>query len=98
MENENKKEEMSYKEKFIQMNKEAKATWIVAAISFIVWLAGGFGIYLLVGNSWTILGMPAWFVIGSFGCWFVGIIGVVYLLKFVFKDFDLGHDEEDSNE
>lgn len=44
------KEHLSYKEKFIQMNKEAKATWIVGAISFIVWLAGGFGVYLLVGT------------------------------------------------
>ncbi len=98
MENKKEKEELSYKEKFIQMNKEAKATWIVGLISFIVWLAGGFGVYLLAGNSWTILGMPAWFVLGSFDCWFVGIIGVVYLLKFVFKDFDLGDDEEDINE
>ena len=98
MENKKEKEELSYKEKFIQMNKEAKATWIVGLISFIVWLAGGFGVYLLAGNSWTILGMPAWFVLGSVGCWFVGIIGVVYLLKFVFKDFDLGDDEEDINE
>ena len=98
MENKKEKEELSYKEKFIQMNKEAKATWIVGLISFIVWLAGGFGVYLLAGNSWTILGMPAWFVLGSFCCWFVGIIGVVYLLKFVFKDFDLGDDEEDINE
>lgn len=98
MENKKEKEELSYKEKFIQMNKEAKATWIVGLISFIVWLAGGFGVYLLAGNSWTSLGMPAWFVLGSFGCWFVGIIGVVYLLKFVFKDFDLGDDEEDINE
>ena len=98
MENKKEKEELSYKEKFIQMNKEAKATWIVGLISFIVWLAGGFGVYLLAGNSWTILGLPAWFVLGSFGCWFVGIIGVVYLLKFVFKDFDLGDDEEDINE
>lgn len=92
------KEHLSYKEKFIQMNKEAKATWIVGAISFIVWLAGGFGVYLLVGNTWTILGMPAWFVLGSFGCWFTGIIGVAYLLKFVFKDFDLDEDEGDCNE
>lgn len=42
--------------------------------------------------------MPAWFILGSFGCWFAGIIGVVYLLKFVFKDFDLESDEEDTNE
>ena len=86
---------LSYKEKFIQMNREAKATWILAAICFLVWLAGGFGTYLLVGSSWTILKMPAWFVLGSFGSWFVAIIGVAYLVKNVFVDFDLDDDDEE---
>ena len=65
---------LSYKEKFIQMNREAKATWTLAAICFLVWLAGGFGVYLAVGNTWTIFKMPAWFVLGSFGSWFTAII------------------------
>lgn len=88
-------EDYSYKEKFIQMNKEAKATWIVGGITFAVWLLGGFGVYLLVGNEWKILEMPAWFVLGSLGSWGVGIAGVVYLVKKVFKNFDLGADEEE---
>ena len=85
---------LTYKEKFIQMNKEAKATWIVAAICFLVWLAGGFGVYMTAGNAWTICRMPAWFVLGSFGSWFAAIIGVVYLVKYVFVDFDLDEEEE----
>ncbi len=86
---------LTYKEKFIQMNKEAKATWIVAAICFLVWLAGGFGVYMATGNSWTICRMPAWFVLGSFGSWFAAIIGVAYLVKYVFVDFDLDEEEEE---
>ena len=38
--------------------------------------------------------MPAWFVLGSFGSWFAAIIGVVYLVKYVFVDFDLDEEEE----
>ena len=89
---------MSYKEKFIQMNKEAKATWILAAICFTVWLAGGFGVYLLVGSSWRILKMPAWFVLGSLGSWLVSVLGVIYLVKFVFVDFDLNCTDDEEEE
>lgn len=92
---ERKLKKLTYKEKFIQMNKEAKATWILAVICFLVWLAGGFGVYGLVGNSWTICKMPAWFVLGSFGSWITAIIGVVILTKKVFVDFDLEDDEEE---
>lgn len=89
---------MTYKEKFIQMNKEAKATWIVGFITFAVWLLGGFGVYLIFGSDFTILKLPGWFVLGAIGSWIVGIIGVVYLIKNVFKDFDLGTDDEDYKE
>ena len=32
-------------------------------------------------------------MISCFGSWFLSIAGVVYLVKHVFKDFDLGEEE-----
>ncbi len=86
-------QKMSEKEKFIQMNKEAKATWIVGFIIMAFWFITGFGIYAVCGSEWTILGMPAWMVISCIGSWFLSIIGVVFLVKKVFKDFDLNEEE-----
>ena len=86
-------QKMTYKEKFIQMNKEAKATWIITAIIIVFWWITGFGIYAVSGASTTILSMPAWFMISFFGSWFLSIILVVVLVKNVFVDFDL--DDED---
>ena len=86
-------QKMSEKEKFIQMNKEAKATWIVGFIVMAFWFITGFGIYAVCGAEWTIFGIPAWMMISCFGSWFLSIAGVVYLVKHVFKDFDLGEEE-----
>ena len=80
-------------EKFIQMNKEAKATWIVAAIIIVYWFLSGFGVYAVWGAEWTILGMPAWFVLSCFGSWILSMVLVALMVKKVFKDFDL--EEED---
>lgn len=84
---------MTYKEKFIQMNKEAKATWIAAAVIIVYWFLSGFGVYAIWGAEWTILGMPAWFVLSCFGSWILSMVLVALMVKKVFKDFDL--DEED---
>lgn len=86
-------EKMTYQEKFIQMNKEAKATWIVAAIIIVYWFLSGFGVYAVWGAEWTILGMPAWFVLSCFGSWILSMVLVALMVKKVFKDFDL--EEED---
>lgn len=91
-------EKMTYKEKFIQMNKEAKAIWILGFIVFFVWLVGGFGVYMIAGSDFRIFTLPGWFVIGTLGCWIVAIIGLVYLLKHVFKNFDLGEEGGDGDE
>ena len=80
---------MSYKEKFVQMNKEAKATWIVAAVIIIFWWLAGFGVYGAFGFVLTILGMPAWFVLSCFGSWILSIVLVAYLIKKVYKDLEL---------
>lgn len=82
-------QKMSYKEKFVQMNKEAKATWIAAAIIIAFWWITGFGIYGASGATATILGMPAWFMVSCFGSWFLSIALVWFLISKVFINFDL---------
>ncbi|MEA5082750.1 MAG: YhdT family protein [Lachnospiraceae bacterium] len=82
-------QKMSYKEKFVQMNKEAKATWIAAAIVIAFWWITGFGIYGASGATTTILGMPAWFMVSCFGSWFLSIALVWFLITKVFVNFDL---------
>jgi uncharacterized membrane protein YhdT len=88
-------QKMSYKEKFVQMNKEAKATWIAAIIVIAFWWISGFGVYAACGAEWTILGMPAWFMLSCFGSWILAIIAVVFITSKVFKDFDLDDDEKE---
>ena len=89
---------LSYKEKFIQMNKEARATWIIAAIIIIFWWIGGFGGYKLFGEDFFLFSMPAWFVISCFGSWILSVLLVLFLIKKVYKDFELeDNDKENSN-
>lgn len=89
-------QKMSEKEKFIQMNKEAKATWIAGFIVMVFWWVSGFGIYKIWGSEWTILGIPAWVIISCFGSWILSIILVTFLVKKVFKDFDLKEEEHEN--
>jgi len=84
-------EKMSYREKFIQMNREAKATCVVAVILIAFWWITAFG---LAGLDSTIFHMPVWFVVSCFGVWILSIILVVYLVTKVFKDFSLEHEDD----
>ena len=76
-----------------QIRKEARATAILFAICFL-WHAG-FG-YLLNGSPVKVFGLPLWWVLSTPGVFVVALIGVVYLLKCVFKDSSL--DDEDEGE
>lgn len=85
-------QKLTYKEKFVQMNREARATWAVFALNFVVWFAGGLGIYWVWGSTPKLLGMPAWFTVGVIGSWVVTVGAVMYITKYVFTDFDLDDD------
>ena len=85
-------EKMSYRDKFIQMNKEAKATWLVAAVLIAFWWIAAFGVARI---DFTILNMPGWFVVSCFGVWILSIILVSVLVTKVFKNFSL---EDEDNE
>lgn len=82
---------MTYKEKFIQMNKEARATWILFFIMAAWWLGTGLG---LKDVQATILGLPLWIFLSTIGTVILGSIGTVILTKFVFKNFSLEDDDE----
>ena len=79
-------EKMSYREKFIQMNKEAKATWAVMAILIAFWWIAGFGASRI---DYAIFHMPGWFVVSCLGVWILSVILVTYLTTRVFKNFSL---------
>ncbi|MCL2009204.1 MAG: YhdT family protein [Synergistaceae bacterium] len=83
-------EKMSYREKFVQMNKEAKATWAVMAVLIAFWWITGFGVSRF---DCVIFNMPGWFVLSCLGVWVLSIVLVTALTTKVFKNFNLEDDE-----
>lgn len=83
---------LNYKEKFIQMNKEARATWILFLIMLLWWIFTG--IFLKDVNI-KIFYMPLWAFLSTIGTMIISTIGVIILVKKVFVNFELDEDEED---
>ena len=83
-------DEMTREQKDAQIRREARATLILFAICFIwnVVLA-----YALSGSGIRIGGLPLWWVVSVPGMFLIAVVGVVYLLKNVFVDFDLEDSE-----
>jgi uncharacterized membrane protein YhdT len=82
---------LSRKEKHDQCMKEIKSTLIVVALCCIWHVASAF---LLNGTGLYFLGMPAWLSVSVFGTIILALVGVWYLLKFVFVDFEYDDEEE----
>lgn len=82
---------MSYKEKFIQCNKEAKATWILFVVMMAWWWITGIG---LKDVNMTIMGLPLWVFLSTIGTVILASLGTWVLTRFVFKDFSLEADDE----
>ena len=67
---------MKRSEKFVQANREAKATWIALALVILFWYAAGFGLEIQRLNFpytiWVIGGcIGTWlFAVWFAGCWF----------------------------
>ena len=70
--------------------KEIKATMLVVVVCFLWHVLTAF---LLNSKGGTLFHMPLWFVVSVFGTIILAIIGVFWLLKFVFVDFS--YDEEE---
>lgn len=86
---------LTEEEKHKQILKEVKATLILIAV-VAIWHIGF--AFLLDGVDVLILGMPLWFFVSTIGAFAISVIGVILLLKFVFKDFDLGEEGGEDND
>ena len=84
---------MSKEQKHEQCLKEIKATLIVTGICSAWHIITAFA---LNGSGLYFLGMPAWFSVSVFGTIVLALLGVWFLMKKVFVDFD--YDDEDAEE
>lgn len=85
------KKPVTREEKDRQVRKEARATLLLFFICF-VWNVGF--AYGLSGTGIRCMGLPLWWLVSTPGMFVVAVVGVVYLLKKVFVNFDLNDEEE----
>lgn len=86
---------LTYKEKFIQMDREAAATAICAAIIMAAFWAA---LLLLKDSPETLFEMPLWFSVSCLGGYVLSVVAVIFLVKRYFRDFDLDQDAPDETE
>ncbi|MBQ4494202.1 MAG: YhdT family protein [Selenomonadaceae bacterium] len=79
-------------EKFSLVRREAIYTGLALAGLIIFWLIAGFG---TASSEIKIFHLPLWAVLGSIGVWLVAIVISAILSKILFKDIDLGGDDDD---
>ena len=82
---------MKRSEKFVQANREAKATWIALALVILFWYVAGFG---LENSTVEFFHTPIWVIGGCIGTWLFAVLVCWVLVRFIFKDFDLEDGEE----
>ncbi len=85
---------MTTREKFQQINKEAKATLLVLLLVVLFWTISGIGVSRL---NITIFHTPLWAITGCIGTWIFSVVAVWVLVKKVFKNFDLEEEEEENH-
>lgn len=90
-----KMENMNNEQKHQQILREVKATFILIAI-VAAWHIG-FG-FLLEDIHMLILGMPLWFFVSTIGAFVISAAGVIFLVKKIFKNFDLGDEVDEIND
>lgn len=85
---------MNEKEKFEQINREARATGIVLVLIVLFWAVAGLG---LSHSGIVIYHTPLWIITGCIGTWLFAIAAVIFLVKKVFRDIPFDDEEEDSH-
>lgn len=85
------KMQMTPEQKEKQIRKEARATLLLFLICFL-WNVGF--AYGLSGTGARLFGLPVWWLVSTPGMFVIAVIGVVFLLKKVFVNFDLEDTEE----
>ena len=82
---------MNEAQKFSLVKREAIYTGIALAGLIIFWLMAGFG---TASSEIKIFHLPLWAILGSIGVWIVAITISAILSKILFKDVDLGGDND----
>ena len=85
---------LTRQEKHEQCMREIRGTLIVVLICCAWHIASAF---LLNGTGLYFLGMPAWFSVSTFGTIILSLIGVWYLLKQVFINFEYDDEGREKN-
>ena len=83
---------MNDAQKFSLVRREAIYTGLALVGLIIFWLIAGFG---TASADVKIFHLPLWAVLGSVGVWFVAIFISAVLSKVLFKDVDLGGDDDE---
>ena len=86
------KQKMTESEKFSVVRREALYTGVALALLIIFWLIAGFG---LMSIDVKIFHLPLWAIMGSIGVWIFAILISYILSHKLFKDIDLGGDDND---
>ena len=77
---------MSKKQKYGQIRKEAIACFKALVAVIVFWAISGIGVSRL---NITIFHTPMWVITGCIGTWIFSVVLVIFLVKFVFRDFSL---------
>ena len=85
------KMQMTPEQKEKQIRKEARATLLLFLICFLWNVCFAYG---LSGTGARLFGLPIWWLVSTPGMFVIAVIGVVFLLKKVFVNFDLEDTEE----
>ena len=86
---------LTRQEKHEQCIREIRGTLVVVAICCVWHISSAF---LLNGTGLYFLGMPAWFSVSTLGTIVLSLLGVWYLLKKVFIDYEYEDEEEGGEE
>ena len=82
---------MNDAQKFSLVRREAIYTGLALVGLIIFWLIAGFG---TAGVDVKIFHLPLWAVLGSVGVWLVAILISAVLSRMLFKDVDLGGEDD----
>ncbi len=88
----NNRASMSDAQKFSLVRREAIYTGLALVGLIIFWLIAGFG---TAASDVKIFHLPLWAVLGTIGVWLVAILISAVLSKILFKDVDLGGEDDD---
>ena len=88
----NNRASMSDAQKFSLVMREAIYTGLALVGLIIFWLIAGFG---TAAADVKIFHLPLWALLGTIGVWLVAILISAVLSKILFRDVDLGGEDDD---